>query len=62
MIACVIEVIFRIFMHEIRQTLTKGNPTNTNDNPANSKHVCQIIIAVTYCLSDYLACLTDCLS
>ena len=32
----------------------QGNPTNTKENPADSKHVCQIVTAVTYSLSDYL--------
>ena len=46
----------------IRQTLmkenptnTKENPTNTKENPADSKHVCQIVTAVTYSLSDFLS-------
>ena len=37
-------------------------PTTTKENPADSKHVCQIVTTVTYCLSDCHWCLSDCLS
>ena len=45
-----------------RQSGKQDNPTNTKENPADSKHVCQIATAVTYSLSDCLWCLSDFLS
>ena len=45
-----------------RQSGKQDNPTNTKENPADSKHVCQIVTAVTYSLSDCLWCLSDFLS
>ena len=39
-----------------RQSGKQDNPTNTKENPADSKHVCQIVTAVTYSLSDCLVC------
>ena len=45
-----------------RQSGKQDNPTNTKENPADSKQVCQIVTAVTYSLSDCLWCLSDFLS
>ena len=55
---------FLIFLGQSgkRQSGKQDNPTNTKENPADSKHVCQIVTAVTYCLSDCHWCLSDCLS